>query len=95
MGHRESEKVVKRDDDHVEHHRHGRHQHRQAWLRMQAAGCTIRYEIWVDGTSEPAAWEVSLTDTSVSAAGQLHLSLVPIGVFDRSTALDDLQWRIP
>lgn len=45
------------------------------WLRMRVSGDTIRVKIWADGQAEPDNWEFSVTDSSVSGPGQLHISL--------------------
>ena len=39
------------------------------WVRLQVKGSTIRAKVWTDGSAEPAAWEISATDSSVTAAG--------------------------
>lgn len=39
-------------------------------LRFQANGSTVRGRVWVQGATEPAAWNIgSVTDTSLTAAG--------------------------
>ena len=64
------------------------------WLRLGVAGSTIAFKTWLDGQSEPTAWLSADTDTSVTAAGQLFVSLVRSGTNTggaKSVALDDLQ----
>lgn len=39
------------------------------WIRLRANGTTIQARIWADGGSEPGTWNVSSTDSSISAAG--------------------------
>ena len=46
------------------------------WIRLRATGSTIQYRIWTDGQAEPTTWRATVTDTSVTAAGQTHISLV-------------------
>lgn len=41
----------------------------EVWLRMQVDGSTIRAKAWLDLASEPSAWNTTLTDTSLTAAG--------------------------
>ena len=45
------------------------------WVRMRVSGSTIQFKRWLDGQSEPTAWTSTVTDTSVTTAGQLFLSL--------------------
>jgi hypothetical protein len=45
------------------------------WVRMRVSGSTIQFKRWLDGQAEPTAWTRTVTDTSVTAAGQLFLSL--------------------
>ena len=65
------------------------------WLRLRVSGSTIQFKIWSDGTAEPTAWESTNTDASVTAAGQLFLSLNRGGtnVGDKSVSFDDLAIR--
>ena len=62
------------------------------WLVLRVVGSTIQFKTWVDGTPEPTAWASTHTDGTVTAAGQLFLSLVRSGsnVGARSVAIDDL-----
>jgi hypothetical protein len=48
------------------------------WIRMQAVGTgptSLQARAWLDGTTEPAAWQVSLTDSSpeLQSAGSVGL----------------------
>lgn len=62
------------------------------WLRFRVSGSTIQFRRWLDGQAEPATWTSTLTDTQVTAAGQLHLSLARsssnAGV--KNVSIDDL-----
>jgi len=62
------------------------------WLRLRVAGAQLQFKIWADGSPEPAAWAASLTDTDVTAAGQLFLANVrgTSNVGDKAVNLDDL-----
>ena len=62
------------------------------WLRLRVVGSTIQFKNWADGQAEPAAWTSTITDTTVTAAGQLHLSLVRGGanVGAKNVQIDDL-----
>jgi Calcineurin-like phosphoesterase len=64
------------------------------WLRLGVFGSTIEFRTWLDGQSEPGAWKSVDTDTSVTAAGQLFVSLARSGGNTggaKSVALDELQ----
>ncbi|MBV9822999.1 MAG: hypothetical protein JO144_12230, partial [Actinobacteria bacterium] len=65
------------------------------WLRLRVSGSTIQFKIWTDGTAEPTTWKATATDTDVTAAGQLFLSVVRGGtnVGAKSVSLDDLAVR--
>ena len=65
------------------------------WLRLRVVGSTIQFKIWADGTTEPAAWKATNTDTSVTAPGQLFLSVVrsSTNVGAKSVTFDDLAIR--
>lgn len=34
------------------------------WMKLEATGTTIRGKAWLDGTSEPASWDISTTDVT-------------------------------
>lgn len=40
-------------------------------IRFEAAGSTIRAKVWVRGTTEPASWQLSTTDTDLTAVGSI------------------------
>lgn len=65
------------------------------WVRLRVSGSTIQYKIWLDGQAEPATWRGNVTDTSVTAAGQLFVSLNRGGsnTGAKSVQLDDLAVR--
>jgi hypothetical protein len=46
------------------------------WLRLRVVGSTIQFKTWLDGQAEPVAWTSTVTDGSVTAAGQLYLTNV-------------------
>jgi hypothetical protein len=62
------------------------------WLRFRVVGQQVMFRTWSDGQPEPAAWTWSGTDSSVSAPGQLFVSVVRsstnTGV--KNVTLDDL-----
>ena len=39
------------------------------WLRFRALGSTLQVKIWPDGTSEPAKWRRTTSDSSIEAGG--------------------------
>ncbi len=63
------------------------------WLRLRVVGSTIQFKNWADGQAEPAAWTSTITDTTITAAGQLHLSFVRGGsnVGAKNVQIDDLK----
>jgi len=64
------------------------------WLRLGVYGSTIAFKTWLDGQTEPGAWLSVDTDTSVTAAGQLFVSLARSSGNTggaKSVALDELQ----
>ncbi len=65
------------------------------WLRLRVSGSTIQFKIWADGTAEPTTWKATVTDTSVTAPGQLFLSVVrgAANVGAKSVSFDDLAVR--
>ncbi|MDQ1721841.1 MAG: hypothetical protein QOI26_1575 [Pseudonocardiales bacterium] len=65
------------------------------WLRLRVSGSTIQFKIWADGVAEPTTWKSTNTDASVTAAGQLFLSVVRGGtnVGAKSVSFDDLAIR--
>ena len=67
------------------------------WVRLQVKGSTIQYRIWTDGQAEPTTWRATVTDTSVTAAGQTHISLVrsSSATEAKNITIDDLQITTP
>ena len=65
------------------------------WVRLRVVGSTVQFRTWADGTAEPASWRASVTDTSVTAAGQVHLSYVRASTATaaRAVDVDDLTLR--
>jgi len=62
------------------------------WLRLRVVGSTIQFKIWADGTTEPTAWNATVTDTTVTTAGQLFIGWVRSGSSSaaRNVTIDDL-----
>jgi chitodextrinase len=65
------------------------------WLRLRVVGSTIQFKIWTDGAAEPTTWKATATDTEVTAAGQVFLSVVrgATNVGAKSVSFDDLAIR--
>lgn len=63
------------------------------WLRFEVNGSTIQFRTWLDGQSEPSTWNSVDTDSTVTAPGQLFVSVDRAGanVGIKSVSLDDLQ----
>lgn len=40
------------------------------WVRAMAGGSALKMKLWAYGTSEPTTWQLQITDTSFTAAGQ-------------------------
>lgn len=60
------------------------------WIRAQAQGSTIRIRAWKNGASEPAGWDATVTDTSITAAGYPGLYYSANGVSLPAMAVDEL-----
>ncbi len=62
------------------------------WLRLRVVGTTIQFKRWLDTQTEPTAWSGTYTDTSVTTAGQLFLSLArsSSSTAARAVLIDDL-----
>jgi hypothetical protein len=62
------------------------------WLRLRVVGSTIQFKTWNDGSAEPAGWTSTVTDTQLTAPGQLHLSVVRGGsnVGAKNIRIDDV-----
>ncbi|GGJ82101.1 hypothetical protein GCM10011583_12070 [Streptomyces camponoticapitis] len=42
-------------------------------IRLQVTGTALRAKVWLDGRPQPAAWNVDVTDSNLTAAGQLGM----------------------
>jgi hypothetical protein len=58
------------------------------WFRFQAIGSSIRAKVWNDGTNEPSAWDATVVNTDITAAGYAGVSWQN-GVASVATALFD------
>lgn len=65
------------------------------WLRLRVVGSTVQFKTWADGQAEPVGWSATLTDATVTAPGQLHLSMVrsSSNVGTKAVLIDDLVLR--
>lgn len=59
-----------------------------AWyyVRFRANGTSLKAKVWLDGTSEPSAWHIDITDSSISAAGWIGVGNL------ESTGTRDFDW---
>jgi len=59
-----------------------------AWyyIRFRANGTTVQMRIWKDGEVEPTAWSVTVTDSSVTAAGWVGVTQIS------ATGTRDIDW---
>jgi chitodextrinase len=66
-------------------------------VRFRVSGSTVQFRTWIDGTPEPTTWNATVTDTSVTAGGQLFWSLNrgASNVGARDLTLDDLTVSMP
>ena len=46
------------------------------WIRYGINGTNIRVKTWNDGASEPASWDQTWTDSSISAAGYFGFGMI-------------------
>ncbi len=62
------------------------------WLRFRVVGDQIMFRTWVNGVAEPSTWTTAVADSSITTAGQLHVTHARGGsnVGPRSIDLDDL-----
>jgi hypothetical protein len=58
-------------------------------VRFQVVGATLRGKVWLDGSAEPSAWAISVSDSQISAAGAVGLRDLPNG---GSITPPDVQW---
>ncbi len=58
------------------------------WVRLRVSGSTIQVKTWPDGQAEPTAWRTSITDATVTAAGQVYLSYVRSSTATAARAVD-------
>jgi chitodextrinase len=61
-------------------------------IRLRVQGSTIQVKTWLASQPEPTAWRSTVTDTQVSADGQLFLSVnrAGVNVGAKSVTIDDL-----
>ena len=62
------------------------------WVRLRVSGSTIQVKTWLDGQAEPTAWNATVTDTTVTAPGQLFFSLArgSTNTGTKTVLIDDL-----
>jgi len=46
------------------------------WVRFRIEGNLIRAKVWTDGNAEPANWELSVTDNSITGTGLMQLKWI-------------------
>jgi hypothetical protein len=49
------------------------------WVRFRVLGNTISAKVWTQGTTEPANWELTATDSSITGVGLLQLKWARAG----------------
>jgi hypothetical protein len=57
------------------------------WVRFRVVGNTISAKVWTDGTTEPANWELTATDSSITGTGLIQLKWARGGA---ATAANDI-----
>jgi PKD repeat protein len=67
------------------------------WVRFRVSGSQIQVRLWADGQLEPATWNATVTDSMVSVAGQVFLSLnrSSSNSVAKAITLDDLVLSAP
>ena len=61
------------------------------WVRYQVEGNHLRIKIWTDGTTEPADWEIELTDATHTGNGRYQIGFSRSGGnTPRNVYFDDL-----
>jgi len=45
------------------------------WARFGVVGTAIKARVWNDGSSEPSTWDYSVTDSNITAAGSVGITL--------------------
>ena len=62
------------------------------WVRFRVQGSSIRVKVWTDGTAEPANWELTATDNSITMPGVLQVKWLRGGTATagRDVLLDDI-----
>jgi hypothetical protein len=63
------------------------------WVRFRVQGSLIGVKVWTDGTAEPADWELTATDTSITDPGVLQLKWLrgDSTTAGRQVILDDIK----
>jgi hypothetical protein len=63
------------------------------WVRFKVQGTSLKAKVWTDGTAEPAAWEMEVTDSTITGAGVLQLKWLRGGVATSAgdVLVDDVQ----
>jgi Fibronectin type III domain len=62
------------------------------WLRFRVQGSSISVKVWTDGTAEPANWELTATDGSITNPGVLQVKWLrgSTATAGRDVILDDI-----
>ena len=62
------------------------------WVRFRVQGSSVSVKVWTDGTAEPANWELTATDTSITSPGVLQLKWLRAGsaTAGRDVTFDDI-----
>jgi hypothetical protein len=63
------------------------------WVRFQVQGSSISVKVWTDGTAEPANWELTATDSSITEPGVLQVKWLRGGTATagRYVIIDDIK----
>ena len=63
------------------------------WVRFRVNGNSISVKVWTDGTAEPANWELTATDASITDPGVLQVKWLRGGTATagRDVILDDIK----
>lgn len=62
-------------------------------FRLRVAGPTLKYRTWVTGNTEPTTWDVEVTDSNITASGQLRIEITDGTTVARSVSFDNMTFE--
>ena len=62
------------------------------WLRFRVEGDQLQARVWTDGQTEPSTWEITATDSTITAGGVLQAGFRRVtGTAQRDLYVDDVE----